>query len=82
MRRAAVSVPSNIAEGYGRGKGGYFVNHLRMAAGSLREVETQRIIAGRHEFISRELGKPAWEALQDVGKMLHGLIKSQEPNSR
>ena len=76
MRRAAVSVPSNIAEGYGRSSRKEYRRHVSIANGSLRELEAQFIIAGRLGFISREDGKHAWELIQQAGRMLAGLIRS------
>jgi four helix bundle protein len=70
MRRAAVSVPSNIAEGYGRADRGNYRQHVSIANGSLKELETQLIIAGRLQFVSRASAARAWSLLQDVGKML------------
>lgn len=75
IRRAAVSVPSNIAEGHGRQRGDY-ARHLVIANGSLKEIETQIIIAGRQNYITREETQPAWHMCQEVGKMLLALIKS------
>ncbi len=76
LRRAAVSVPSNIAEGYGRQHRGDYLRHLSFANGSLKELETQLIIAGRLGFISREQTKPVWDASQRTGKMLLALMHS------
>jgi four helix bundle protein len=78
LRRAAVSVPSNIAEGQGRGIGPSFLNHLRIAKGSLQEVQTQVLIAERLEFID-ELEALAFQDLSaEVGRLLGGLIRSLE----
>jgi four helix bundle protein len=52
MRRAAVSVPANVAEGQGRRTCGEFRNHLSAAHGSVRELETHTMIAGRLEFLT------------------------------
>ena len=52
VRRAVVSIPSNIAEGQGRRTTSDFLRHLSIAYGSLREVETQILIAGRLNYLS------------------------------
>lgn len=76
IRRAAVSVPSNIAEGYGRRRRAQYLHHIDIANGSLAEVETQLIIAGRMGFIEKDQAQKAWSLLQETGKMLTGLIRS------
>ena len=78
IRRAAVSVPSNIAEGYGRRRRAQYQHQIDIANGSLAEVETQLIIAGRLGFIEKEQAHSAWSLLQETGKMLTGLIRSLE----
>lgn len=55
IRRSAVSVPSNIAEGQGRGVGNEFAHHLRIAQGSLQELETQLLIAERLGYVSNDM---------------------------
>ena len=75
-RRCAVSVPSNIAEGYGRTHRGDYLRFLSIARGSLCELETQIILMGRMKFITREETAPTWEHCQRVGKMLTKLIAS------
>lgn len=80
IRRAAVSVPSNIAEGYGRRRTGHYIHHLDISNGSLKEVETQLIIAGRLKFIDKDNAKEAWSLLQQTGKMLTNLTRSLDPN--
>ncbi len=75
IRRASVSVASNISEGYGRNHRGDYLHHLSMARGSLCEVETQLIIAGRLKFITKDDAVPAWELTQSVGKMLFAMIR-------
>lgn len=76
LRRAAVSVPSCIAEGCGRGSKADYIRFLWMANGSLKEVETQLIIAGRQSYITKNEAGPSWGLLQEVGKMLRSLIRS------
>lgn len=76
IRRAAVSIPSNIAEGHGRMHGKEFMRFLRIANGSLKELETQLILAGRREYMTRDAAQPIWEMTQRCGKMLRALIKS------
>ncbi len=76
MQRAAVSIPANIAEGYGRIHRGDYVHHLSIASGSLAELETHITIAVRLGFIERETAMPIWNMTQNVGKMLSRLIRS------
>ena len=74
MRRAAVSVASNLAEGKGRTTSkelGYFLGNAR---GSLRELETQILISGRQQYIPREAEQELLHTTDDLGRMLHGLI--------
>jgi four helix bundle protein len=76
MRRAAVSVPSNIAEGQGRRGAGEFKHFLRTSLGSLMELETQIMIAERLHYLEPE---PAKSMLQDaavLGRVINGLINS------
>jgi four helix bundle protein len=76
MRRAALSVPSNLAEGYGRKHRGEYVHHVSIAIGSLCELETQLIVCGRQKYISKAEARKAWDFIQRVGKMLHKLLSS------
>ncbi|WP_367115604.1 four helix bundle protein [Thiohalocapsa sp.] len=76
IRRASVSVPANIAEGYGRLHRKEYINHLSIAQGSLLEAETHLQIAVRLEYLDREQVKQAWGLMQDVGKMLRRLISA------
>ncbi|MCG6156711.1 four helix bundle protein [Rubinisphaera margarita] len=75
IQRAAVSIPSNIAEGYGCG-GGDYGRHINIARGSLAELETQLEIADRLNYLTREQAKPIWQTAQEVGRMLTGLSKA------
>ena len=76
LQRAAVSIPSNIAEGYGRSSTGDYRRHVSIARGSLMEVETQLELCVRRNFLTREQIKPAWNLAQSVGKMLTKLLQS------
>jgi four helix bundle protein len=76
MRRAAVSIPANIAEGYGRLHRGDYIHHLSMASGSLAELETLLTVAVRLKLISRAQAVPCWKLAQDEGKILNKLIAS------
>lgn len=75
-RRAAVSIPSNIAEGHGRKSTGAYLNHLSIAYGSLMELETQLQIAYRLTFIQEENTVILLKQTNEIGKMLSGLKKS------
>ena len=81
MRRAATSVPANIAEGYGRLHRKEYLHHLSIARGSLMELETHLLICLRLNYLGREQSKPAWEAMQQAGKLLGGLIRSLSSDS-
>lgn len=76
LRRAAISVPSNIAEGYGRGYQADYLRFLSIARGSLMEVETQLHIALRLKFVDDDQFAPVWDMVQETGRLLHGLIRS------
>jgi len=73
MRRAAVSVPSNIAEGAARGSSAEFARFLMIARGSVAELETQLELAERLDLLSGHAA--AGEKLQAVRQMLTGLIR-------
>lgn len=76
LRRAAVSIPANIAEGHGRTHRRQYRHHLAIARGSLAELETHLTIAVRLELISREDGTECWRLSQEVGKMLTKVIQA------
>ncbi len=76
MQRAAVSVPANIAEGYGRVHRGDYLHHLSIARGSLAELETHLTLAVRLEFVEREKATVVWNMTQEVGKMLSSMLKN------
>ena len=74
IRRAAVSVPSNIAEGQARLTPGEFRHFLGIARGSLAELDTQLIIAEKLGYLAAPC--PVFEQLAEVGRMLSGLLSS------
>lgn len=76
LRRAAVSVPSNIAEGQGRNSTKEFLHHLSIAYGSLREVETQTLIAGRLLYLDQTKVHHLMEKSAEVGRLINGLTQS------
>ena len=73
MRRAAVSIPSNIAEGHGRNSDGAFGNFLRIAMGSLRELETQLLLSQRLGMIDHPTSGDLLSKCDEIGRMLRSL---------
>ena len=84
MRRAAISIPSNIAEGNARSSQKDMVHFLYIAQGSRAELETQLELCELIGYISRERLEPVLMQTQEIGRMLSGLIKStlQQISSR
>ena len=76
LRRAAISVPSNIAEGQGRKSKNEFAHHLSIAHGSLREAETQILIAGRLTYLPQQDVHRLMNLAAQVGKLINGLSNS------
>lgn len=76
MRRAATSVPANIAEGHGRSSTGAYLRHLSIAHGSLMELETFLEIARRLKYLDDATWRGVSSDAGEVGRMLHGLIRS------
>ena len=76
LRRAAVSVAANIAEGYGRESTGAYVQFLRVAQGSLKELETHLLLSERLRFAPVEEIRTVLDQCATVGKMLRSLIRS------
>jgi four helix bundle protein len=76
LRRAAVSVPSNIGEGKRRKREKAFANHLDIALGSQGELEVQLEIAKRVGFLKRTDYEPLQRQTEEVGRMLNGLLTS------
>lgn len=78
LRRAAVSVPSNIAEGQGRRMPREFRQFLRHSRGSLMEIETQLIIAARLKYLGSDSCESLLAEASQIGRMLNGLIASMD----
>ncbi|GAB6395101.1 MAG: four helix bundle protein [Bacteroidales bacterium] len=75
-RRAAVSVPANIAEGFGRQGRAEYLNFLSIAHGSLTELETHLLIAQRIGYLSNQTLEPLQKQLDSVGRLLNALRKA------
>lgn len=82
MRRSAVSVPSNIAEGFSRGHTAEYIQFSRIALGSLAELETQFTIACRRDYINSESVDKLAEYMNHEARMLMNLIKSLKKNAK
>ncbi|MBS3735260.1 MAG: four helix bundle protein [Phycisphaerae bacterium] len=82
LRRAAVSVISNVAEGYGRRTRRDYVHFLDMAAGSANEVETQLLVAGRLGYTDAPAADGAISLVCEVQRILKGLISKLEASPK
>ncbi len=78
IRRSATSVAANISEGYGRDNKGSYLQFLRIAQGSLKELETHVIISRRLAYLDEAAECRLLESAEAVGKMLRSLIRSLE----
>lgn len=78
MRRSAVSIPSNIAEGHARRNDSVFLNHLKIALGSQAELNAQIEIALRLGFFKADVTASLLDEIDHVRRMLHGLRGSVE----
>jgi four helix bundle protein len=81
MRRAAISVPSNVAEGHGREGTASFIQHLRVAQGSLKELQTQVILSKRLAMAPEAELDPLLKKCERIGKMLRSLIRTLQARS-
>ena len=78
MRRAAVSIPSNIEEGQARHTTGEFIQFISHAEGSAAELETQIILAVELRFCAKDASLPAYELLDEIRRMLNSLRRKLE----
>lgn len=76
LKRASISVPSNIAEGHGRRSTKDYLRFLNISRGSLNELETQLTLALRYGYIDSSLHDQTLEKTAEIGRMLNGLIES------
>ncbi|MCX6252130.1 MAG: four helix bundle protein [Bacteroidetes bacterium] len=75
IRRASCSVPANIAEGYGRERTKNYLQFLRMARGSIYELDTFLTIAFNLKYISKETQDQVFDKTEELSKMINGLIR-------
>jgi four helix bundle protein len=80
MRRAVVSIPSNIAEGYGRHSNKEFKQFLNIARGSIAELQTQLLLTLDLGYINKSVHKELDDEIVEIYKMLNGLIKKLKTN--
>ena len=82
IRKSAVSVPSNIAEGCGRHYTAAYINHLWVANGSDNELQTQIELGNRVGLVTEQEAATIIANAEEVGRMLRGLVRSLERPSR
>lgn len=80
IRRASASIPANVAEGYGREYRAEYIRHLRIAQGSLKELETHLLLSARTGvgLTTTQAVNPILNKFESVGKLLRALIRSLE----
>ncbi|MGB3401190.1 MAG: four helix bundle protein [Microcoleaceae cyanobacterium] len=76
IRRASVSIPANIAEGYGRSNLGDYIRFLYIAQGSLKELETHLILSKRVNLTTIQVVQPVLDECETVGRLLLALIRA------
>jgi four helix bundle protein len=78
IRRAAVSVAANIAEGHGRENTRSFIQYLRISQGSLKELETHLLLSTRVKLTTQDTTDPVLASCQSLGRMIRTLIRTLE----
>ncbi|WP_292894973.1 four helix bundle protein [Nitratireductor sp.] len=81
IRRSAGSVPANIAEGHGRELTGAFIQFLRVAQGSLKELETHLMLASRLNMLEEGRLQELLQAAEEIGKMIRSMIRRLQEKS-
>ncbi len=82
IRRAAVSVAANIAEGHGRTHRGEYLRFISVANGSLKETETEILLAAQLGYVSRDRSRYLMETTDRLGRMLGSLIRKLQQRPR
>jgi four helix bundle protein len=82
IRRAAISVPSNIAEGWGRGTTKNYIQFLEIARGSLYETNTLIIISYNQDYVNKEICDKIEDKINEIGRMLNTLIAKLESKNK
>lgn len=82
IRRASVSVPSNISEGWGRNSKGSYLNHLKISNGSLCETETQLLLIENLELIDETKLQESKKLIDECGRMLKSMINKIEESNK
>ena len=81
LNRAALSIAANIAEGHGRESTGTFIQFLRIAQGSLKELETHVVVSGRVGLLADTMVSRLLNQAEEIGRMLRSLIRSLQQKS-
>ena len=81
IRKSCVSIPSNIAEGFGRHYTSEYIHHLRYSSGSSNELQTQVELSKRVEIVTPTEAEILIADAEEIGRMLHGLIGSLQRTS-
>ena len=79
LRRTSISVPSNIAEGYGRGGTKEYLRYLRIAMGSVAELDTQLRLAAIMKLVTENEAKTLLETIDHIGRKLNRLLRALAP---
>jgi four helix bundle protein len=79
VRRAAISIPSNLAEGHGKSGRREYAHHASIAFGSLSELETQLLIANRLGYLQNRDLEPLLSRIAEVRRIMRGLLRSLKP---